>query len=68
MLELVILVAVCVRMAKIAVSSDESGPAWGGITAAICVVCLFLIPWPFARILLAAVIAFIALTVKKVRE
>ena len=68
MLEIILMVAVCVLMAKVAVNSDEIGPVWGGITAGICVVCLFVIPWPFARVLLAAIVAFAALTVKKVRE
>ena len=67
MLEIVLIIAVCVLMAKIAVQSDANGGAWAAITAIICGLCL-LIPVPFGRILVAAILSFVALTVYKVRQ
>lgn len=66
MFELVIAVAACVAMGKIADADGRSAMLWGTITAAFCVVS-FAIPWPFLRVLLACSLAFIAMMVAKAR-
>jgi hypothetical protein len=64
MIEIVMLIAACVAMAKIADAEGRSSWGWGFITLLICLASL-LIPLPLVRILLAFVVAFIAMMVAK---
>jgi hypothetical protein len=63
-IEIILAIGLCVVMGKIADADGRSGFLWGGITAALCVACLF-IPIPYARFLLAGVVAFVAMIVVK---
>lgn len=66
MFELVIAIAGCVAMGKIADADGRSALRWGLITAGFCFVA-FAIPWPFLRIILACFLAFVAMMVAKAR-
>lgn len=66
MFELVILLAGCIAMARIAEIENESAVVWTGVTIALCVAAMFLIPWPIARISIAVVAAFLAMTAYKI--
>ena len=67
MLELALLIAICVIMGKIAAASNCNPWAWGSITLAIAIGSLFLLNWPFLRLMLAAVVAFGAMTVYRMK-
>lgn len=67
MLELALLIAICVIMGKVAAASECHAWTWGGITLAISIACLFLLDWPFLRLMLAAVLSFVALTVYRMK-
>ena len=67
MLELALLIAICVIMGKVAAASNCNGWAWGGITLAIAIGCLFLLNWPFLRLMLAAILSFVAMTVYRMK-
>ena len=66
MIEIALAVALCVIMGKIADVDGQSGFLWGGITFLLCLAAFFTIPLPFARFLLAGVLAFLAMIVVKV--
>lgn len=51
-------VAVCVVIGKVADADGRSPLAWGGLALALCLTSL-LIPFPYARLILAGVLAFI---------
>lgn len=65
MLEILMIVAACVAMARIASADDQSVGLWVGVTIALCLASL-MIPLPFVRVLLAAVAAFVAMIGYKV--
>jgi succinate-acetate transporter protein len=60
------LLGICavIAMAKVADADGRSGLVWGIITVFIVVGCFF-IPLPFLRVLIALIIAFVALMVRK---
>lgn len=60
MLEILLIVAVVVAIAKIAAADDQSAVMWGVIAVVICGLSL-LIPLPFLRILLAGIVTFCAM-------
>jgi hypothetical protein len=65
MIELILYAVVCGTMAKIAIFENFSGVLWGGITVAICVATLFLMPWPYLRVLAAGIASVGAMMVYK---
>ena len=67
MLEIGLIIAACVGMAKIADADGRSSMTWGIITLGICMASL-LIPLPFLRVLLGLVTAFIAMMIAKARN
>ena len=66
MIEVLLYAVVCGTMARIASCEDLSPLLWGGIAAAICVATLFLLPWPYLRVLAAGVASVGAMMVYKV--
>ena len=60
MFEIIVLVASVVLMVKIADMENYSGITWGGLTAALCILCLFVIPVPFLRVIVGLVLSFTA--------
>ncbi len=65
MIEILLGIGLCVVMARIASADDQSAILWGSITAALCLACLLLIPWPFVRFLIAGALAFLGLIASK---
>ncbi len=63
MFELILVVAACIGMSRVAEEDQKSGFMWGGITLILCIVSMALIPLPFLRILLAGVATFILMVV-----
>jgi hypothetical protein len=63
-IEILVIVGMCILMARIANYDDESGLVWGGVALVLCLVSL-VIPIPVFRILIAGVAAFIAYFVFK---
>ena len=57
MIEIILGIAVCVIMAKVASADDLSGANWFCVTFALCFGALF-IPLPYLRFLIAGVAAF----------
>lgn len=57
MFELLLIIALCVGMWKVAEQEDLSGPTWGTLTFAICIGSM-LIPLPFVRVIVAGVVVF----------
>ena len=68
MLELLLIVGTSFVLAKIAALDNESGLLWGGITAVACLASLFLIPYPFIRVLGVGVLCFIIMFVSNMRN
>lgn len=66
MFELVLLIACCIAMAKIAVADDKSGIIWGCVTLALCVVAGYLIPLPFIRFFIAFAVSFALMTASNI--
>lgn len=66
MFELVLLIACCVAMYKIAEADDKSGIIWASATLALCIGCLFLIPLPFIRIFIAFILGFVLMTASNI--
>jgi hypothetical protein len=66
MVEIVLVIATCGAMAKIADADGRSSVVWGMITLAICAAS-FAIPLPFLRVLLAFIAAFVVMMVAKAR-
>jgi hypothetical protein len=67
MFEIGLAIAVTAAMAKIADADGRSAITWGVITFVLCLASLA-IPLPFLRILMAAVVAFVAMMVAKARS
>ena len=65
MIESVMLFAAVVLMARIANAEDESPFAWGGLTFLLCLGSRMFVPLPFARIMGAAILSFVLMTVYK---
>ncbi len=65
MLEIPLGIAACFAMAKIADADDESGSLWGAVTFLLCLVGVVFIPFPFLRILVAAVLTFVLMIVAR---
>jgi len=65
MFEIIVIVAACVAMYRIADSDGLSPWAWVGITLALCVAS-FVIPLPLVRVAVAAVLAFVGMIAYKV--
>jgi hypothetical protein len=61
MLELIGAIAVVVVMAKIASNDNQKTGLWVGISILIVAACIFLIPLPFLRLLIAFVACFVAM-------
>ena len=68
MLEILIVIAMIVLMAKIASADDQSPWLWGGLTFALSVAALVLIPLPIIRLAIVGVVVFIAMIVYKVMK
>jgi hypothetical protein len=66
MLEIGVCIAGVVLMAKIADIERQSMVIWGVVTAGSCAAALFLLPWPFVRVIIAIALSFGALTVFKI--
>lgn len=60
-MELIIIVALCVAMSRMAVASDRSGTAWGGMTLIACVASQYLIPLPLLRVGIVGIVIFFAM-------
>jgi hypothetical protein len=65
-MEIILAIAACGAMAKIAAADGRSPIAWGTITLAVCAASLA-VDMPFLRVLLAFLVAFVALMVVKAR-
>ena len=60
MFELILAIAACVAMAKIASADNKSPIIWAVATFALCVLSI-LIPLPYVRVLIAFIVAFVAM-------
>ncbi|MCI0462585.1 MAG: hypothetical protein L0Z62_37015 [Gemmataceae bacterium] len=68
MFEILLGIAVCALMGKVADADGQPAFLWGGITFLLCLASLVL-PIPYMRFLLAGVVAFVAMiTVKMARR
>lgn len=67
MIELVVMLACIVLMARVAEFENRSGVIWGSVTLVLCLAC-FSIPLPYVRVLIALVISYIALSVYNARQ
>ena len=65
MIEIALGLGACYAMAKIADADDESGTLWGAVTFLLCLIGIIFIPYPFLRILGAAVLVFVLMIVTK---
>jgi hypothetical protein len=65
MLEIIMVVALIVLMAKIASIDQRSPLIWGAVTLVFCGASL-VIPIPYLRILIAGAVVFVAMIVAKV--
>ena len=63
-IEIIMLVAAVIFMARVADAEDRSALAWGGLTLLLCLV-FGLLPLPFLRIAIACAISFAAMIVVK---
>ena len=68
MLEILIVIAMIVLMAKIASADDQSPWLWGGLTFALSAAAIVLIPLPIIRLAIVGVVVFIAMIVYKVMK
>jgi hypothetical protein len=66
MFEVVLVIATCGVMARIAIADERSSILWGLVTLVICIAS-FGIPVPYLRILLAFIASFIIMMVAKAR-
>ena len=64
--EIIMIIAAVTAMAKIADAEDRSTLLWGGMTLALCIASLFVVPLPMVRIFLVFVFAFIMMIVAKI--
>ena len=65
MFEIALGVGLVVVMARLAAADDRSPLLWGAITFGLCALSLF-IPFPFFRMLIVAVVVFVAMIAAKV--
>ena len=63
-IEIIMIVAAVIFMAKVADAEDRSGFAWGGLTLLLCLASL-VIPLPFINIAIACAISFVTMIVVK---
>ena len=68
MFEIIMIVAGCVLMAKVADAEDKSAFLWGGLTLLLCVLFMVLLPWGLLRIFLGVLAAFVAMMVVKAMQ
>ncbi|MEM0914738.1 MAG: hypothetical protein AAGB29_12775 [Planctomycetota bacterium] len=67
MIEIVMIIAACVLMWRVAAADDHSPIIWMVVTLGICLAAL-LIPLPFIRIIIAVIVAFgVMIAVKAVK-
>ena len=66
MLELIVVVAMIVLMARIANADDQSPWLWGGLTFALCAAAIVFIPLPFVRLAIVGVVVFMGMIAYKV--
>lgn len=66
MFEWALIIGMSVVMSKIATADDENGLMWGLATFFLCLGTLFTPVFPFLRVMLAGVLAFILMIVAKV--
>jgi hypothetical protein len=60
-MEFILGIVMCFAIAKIASADDQSGILWGVLAFVILLACYMVIPWPFARVLIAGGAAFVAM-------
>ena len=65
MFELFLIPFAVAAMAKIADYEEQSALTWGAATLGLTILALFTIPLPFARILIALLVAFVLLMIFK---
>ena len=58
MVELGLVIILIVTIVKIAIADDKSPFIWGLVALGVCVLCVNLIHFPYARILLAGFLTF----------
>ena len=68
LLEIIIVIAMIVLMARIASADDQSPWLWGGLTFALCAAAIVLIPLPIIRLAIVGGVVFIAMIVYKVMK
>jgi hypothetical protein len=61
MIEIIMICASVVAMAKIAEFEDFSWVLWGGLTLLLCIGCAFLIPLPLIRIAIGFAASYAAM-------
>lgn len=54
MIELILIGAVVIFFSRLASTHDKSAIIWGAVAFGLCVACLFFVPLPFLRVLIAA--------------
>ncbi len=65
MLEFILAIILIVTMARVAVADSQSGVLWGCACLVITFLC-FAIPIPFARVLVAGVLTWVAMIAYKI--
>jgi hypothetical protein len=60
-MEFILGIVMCFAVAKIASADDQSGILWGILAFVILLGSCMVIPWPFVRVLIAGVAAFVAM-------
>jgi uncharacterized membrane protein YgdD (TMEM256/DUF423 family) len=65
MLELLLLVALVIAMGKVADAENRSPMLWGGLTLLVGIASFFVVPIPFARLLIVGVVMFAGMMVAK---
>jgi hypothetical protein len=58
MVEISLVIILIVAIAKIAIADDKSPIIWGSVALGMCVLCVNLIHFPYARILLSGFLTF----------
>ena len=65
MIELILAIILIVTMARVAVADNQSGALWGCACLVITFLC-FAIPIPFARVLIAGILTWVAMITYKI--
>lgn len=63
MFEIALAIGLVVVIVKVADNEGQPTFVWGLLTTLACIGSMFLIPWPFLRVLGAGILVFIAMTV-----